>query len=91
MHVTPTESISDSTISELQPPGAFLGTNPENAVNFCIARRSGGISAIVSGRLPRSGLLDRNNFRLAVIHQQLATNATWGSSPKCDGPIALLR
>src|SRR5450432_3769052 len=30
---------------------------PENAGNFCIARRSRGISAIVSRRLPRSGLL----------------------------------
>ena len=42
---------------------AFVGTNPENAANFCIARRSGGISAIVSGRLPRSRLLD--NFTLS--------------------------
>jgi hypothetical protein len=42
----------------------FVGTNPENAANFCIARRSGGISAIVSGRLPRSRLLARNNFRI---------------------------
>ena len=31
---------------------------PENAGNFCIARRSRGISAIVSRRLPRRGLLD---------------------------------
>jgi len=38
---------------------SFVGTNPENAANFCIARRSGGISAIVSGRLPRSRLLAR--------------------------------
>jgi hypothetical protein len=38
---------------------AFVGTNPENAANFCISRRSGGISAIVSGRLPRKRLLDR--------------------------------
>jgi len=30
---------------------------PENAGNFCIARRSRGISAIVSRRLPRSRLL----------------------------------
>ena|SRR5450631_1080253 len=29
---------------------------PENAGNFCIARRSRGISAIVSRRLPRSRL-----------------------------------
>jgi hypothetical protein len=34
---------------------------PENAGNFCIARRSRGISAIVSRRLPRSRLLARNN------------------------------
>src|ERR1039457_2336006 len=32
---------------------------PENAGNFCIARRSRGISAIVSRRLPRSRLLAR--------------------------------
>jgi hypothetical protein len=36
---------------------AFVGTNPENAANFCIARRSRGISAIVSGRLRRRALL----------------------------------
>ena len=36
------------------PRRAFIGTNPENAANFCIARRSGGISAIVRGRIPRS-------------------------------------
>jgi len=35
---------------------------PENAGNFCIARRSRGISAIVSRRLPRTGLLARNDF-----------------------------
>ena len=38
---------------------------PENAGNFCIARRSRGISAIVSRRLPRSRLLDRNDFEFA--------------------------
>ena len=48
---------------------------PENAGNFCIARRSRGISAIVSRRLPRTGLRDnvvgvrlktcKRNFRLA--------------------------
>src|SRR5450631_332673 len=38
---------------------------PENAGNFCIARRSRGISAIVSRRLPRSRLLAHSNFRLA--------------------------
>jgi len=43
---------------------------PENAGNFCIARRSRGISAIVSRRLPRRGLLARNRscgrFEIAV-------------------------
>ena len=46
---------------------------PENAGNFCIARRSRGISAIVSRRLPRSRLLANvveslcrwHNFRVA--------------------------
>jgi hypothetical protein len=38
---------------------AFVGTNPENAADFCIARRSRGISAIVAGRLPRRSLLAR--------------------------------
>ena len=33
---------------------------PENAGNFCIARRSRGISAIVSRRLPRSRLRGTN-------------------------------
>ena len=32
---------------------AFVGTNLENTANFCIASRSRGISAIVSGRLPQ--------------------------------------
>ena len=41
---------------------AFVGTNPENAASFCIAGRSGEISAIVSGRLPRTGLLARNKL-----------------------------
>ena len=35
---------------------------PENAGNFCIARRSRGISAIVSRRLPRSRLLGRHHI-----------------------------
>src|ERR1039458_3263837 len=33
--------------------------------NFRVARRWGGISLIVSGRLPRRGLLARNNFPFA--------------------------
>jgi hypothetical protein len=32
---------------------AFVGTNPENTANFCFAGQSGGISAIVNGRLPK--------------------------------------
>jgi hypothetical protein len=31
----------------------FSGTNPEIAANFCIARRSVGISAIISGQVAR--------------------------------------
>ena len=36
---------------------AFVGTNPENAANFSVARRSGGIPAIVGGQtsqMPRT-------------------------------------
>ena len=47
---------------------AFVGTNPENAANFCIARRSRGISAIVNGRLPRRGLLASVKVRDQVSH-----------------------
>src|SRR5450759_1114279 len=39
---------------------------PENAGNFCIARRSRGISAIVSSRLPRSRL-ERSRFAADAI------------------------
>jgi len=42
-----------------QPRTAQMPTSC--ALCWCIARRSGGIPAIVGGRLPRSGLLD--NFR----------------------------
>ncbi len=44
---------------------AFVDTESRNGTNFCIARRSGGISSIVSGRLRRSRLLARNNPRIA--------------------------
>src|SRR5208283_3679259 len=42
-------------------PIAFVdpGAYPESAANFCTARRSGGISTIVSGRSPRTWLLGR--------------------------------
>src|ERR1019366_4750973 len=38
---------------------ALVGTNLGNVANFCIDRRSGGISAIVGGRFPRTRLRDR--------------------------------
>jgi hypothetical protein len=41
---------------------------PENAGNFCIARRSRGISAIVSRRLPRSRLRASVEVRNQVSH-----------------------
>ena len=45
---------------------------PENAGNFCIARRSRGISAIVSRRLPRSRLLARLSSDLDVRTGEIA-------------------
>ena len=41
---------------------------PENAGNFCIARRSRGISAIVRGRLPRRRLLARVRRERVLAH-----------------------
>jgi hypothetical protein len=46
-------------VNEKRSRWAFVGTNPENAANFCTARRSGGISAIDRGKLPRRRLLSR--------------------------------
>ena len=43
----------------LPDTAAFVGTNPENAANFCVARRSAAISEIVRDRLPRRRLLAR--------------------------------
>ena len=75
--------------------GSFI-LGPENAGNFCIARRSRGISAIVSRRLPRSRLLARvveSLFRditsgWAVIHANRLSVVT---SPAIGQPSILYR
>ena len=62
----------------------FVDTNPEHAANFCIARRSGGISWIVSGRLPRSRLrarvLDSPFRELLPDYKSSAILAVWSCS-----------
>ena len=47
---------------------AFIGTNPENAADFCVARRSGGVLAIVSGRLATRELLARIDGSPGLAH-----------------------
>ena len=42
--------------SGFRDPCAFVGTNPENAANFCIGCRSRGISTTVTGKLLRTRL-----------------------------------
>ena len=49
---------ADRSATEVVFPdtSAFVGTNPENAANFCIGCRSRGISATVRGKLLRTRL-----------------------------------
>jgi hypothetical protein len=74
---------------------------PENAGNFCIARRSRGISAIVSRRLPRSRLLvtdpEIKGQIGAVCHKRQSgrtgsecsqeTSATWSTPDTVEEPV----
>ena len=53
---------------------------PENAGNFCIARRSRGISAIVSRRLPRRGLL--GSQRVAPQQRRFASGIYLPTKPR---------
>ena len=57
---------------------------PENAGNFCIARRSRGISAIVNGKLPPTRLLARRKSVLAHNFRVARDSGTIGPSPLVD-------
>jgi len=59
---------------------------PENAGNFCIARRSRGISAIVSRRLPRSRLLAHppKKISISLVRMSASPPSTLPPTKKVD-------